>query len=629
MWISKFIRHALHNEYVLFDIEPCDSTLNLYSLHLPSHTITALADSCPSLSTLKLKYANLAPKHLLDIAHYMPSLEFLSLGKCEVWFTKSQTATFPTLALSPTSPDIMEVDNAGNNINQEVDNMGEDDDDTNIVDGDDDDFHDSPSRVSYTDIIHFLASHLPKLTSLHFNQCILNALPTSHPAAQALSNTNLEANHRTAPAFHPLKSLKIFDVGSNRPTDSEVQDLTSTFQFLESLRLDVHGSALIPSGKGIQWHAKPSPFPKIKILELRGSKDGIMMVPTATLSSSPTLSLSLGVVGNTIKPSSLKSKSPTSPSSSKETKAKSPTSPPTATFPQLESISLWSPPLPTLHLLLQNPTHASTLTKLCLNYLPEHFPSNSAAIPLPNLKHLEIRALTHLAPETCLNLLNVTTFSSRQLRYLIIEAFHRESSLFPLNHLQSLTSRCPLLTHFTLSNFNLPPKTLMHLQNHWRDTLECLSFKGPSAITKVDKMWESDELGPFLDSHRRLKLLNLGVGEIETGEIKVKGGRQLSNEELVITGRGMRSSESTTVSLSSASTRHDDDDDSTTEMEIENTDPAGHAPLTWQERTNLLRKHQVADMGMYRKYAEYIKKRWWWLEEVTVLGPLTGAPFLR
>ena len=55
-------------------------------LHFPGIGINAIAKAAPNLTTLKLKFAILPKRALLDMASKMGNLKHLHLSKCEVWF---------------------------------------------------------------------------------------------------------------------------------------------------------------------------------------------------------------------------------------------------------------------------------------------------------------------------------------------------------------------------------------------------------------------------------------------------------------------------------------------------------------------------------------------------------------
>ncbi|KAJ3326993.1 hypothetical protein HDU76_012449, partial [Blyttiomyces sp. JEL0837] len=507
-------------------------------LHLPGNTITAVAFACPALENLKLKYANLAPDHIIEIASLMPSLLHLSIGKCDVWFYRSLVSVEGANNRSPADNTAMQLD----------DDSDHDSDDINIVDGDP--RASDGGLVSYSELVHFIASHLPSLQSLHFNQCTLHALPTS-PSPQVRTR---------APITHPLSSLKIFDISEHRPTDSVVNDLVSSFRRLHTLRMDVPASSIIPNGKGIPWGpGHPTPLPLITNLELRGAKNSVLLV---------------------IHPDD--DREPTSPTTLRPS------------FPHANSV------------------HAENLTRLKLNYLPD-LPESLVTIPpitMPSLIALEIRAISITSHATCLALLGILVGGASRLRSLQVEALHRETALFPMHYWTGLVKSNQKLKSIKFTNFRLPVGALSVLSKGvpceegdlmeasgrfgsediepgWPE-LVTFALTGQQCIEKVDIAWEESELKPFIETHRYLRVLRFTVGEIAIDGVRVGGEARRGEVELDIRGIDR-----------------------------------------WSDRNAVLRTHKIADMSAYRHYGESIKKRWWWLDEVVVLGPLSGVDMMK
>ncbi|KAI9348504.1 hypothetical protein BDR26DRAFT_853359 [Obelidium mucronatum] len=206
------------------------------SLHLPQDTFTRLSETAPGLSTLKLKYCTMAPRHILEIATHFKALKHLSIGKCDAWFYGNSTAVqVPTPAPSLDSED------------DEVFAQNSD----------------SHSTVSYSELVHFITSRVPGLLSLHINQCSFNALP-QNGEEESIQNLPIKQ--------HSLQSLKIFDVSdSHRVSEREATQFIMYFPRLTSLRIDVD-CELFYNNSSMAAFFSNDHLQDIKSLELRGSK---------------------------------------------------------------------------------------------------------------------------------------------------------------------------------------------------------------------------------------------------------------------------------------------------------------------------------------------------------------------
>ncbi|KAJ3106349.1 hypothetical protein HDU96_008272 [Phlyctochytrium bullatum] len=317
-------------------------------LNLPASMIKNLGQACPSLRSLKIKYANLAPAHLLEMAATLPQLHVLSLGKCEMWFLPAANnpslvgrlgsdriaeidsedeevpaivATAGSLGLSGTSLSIagtaimpLPAPSNQDNIDSNEDPEGEE---TLAWDGP----SPSPSMqssniapsslssrsVSYADLVDHMTSAMPELHSLHLNSNVLHAMtPPLLPAIASLRNSSTSRHAQQGKGISrtgSLESLKIFDTADTRPDAEQVVELVGSYPSLRSLRMDVPAgqdiAAAIADGAGLAVGIDPGPpatsqnafafiqesLPELTRLELRCAKQERPNAPTGLSSS--------------------------------------------------------------------------------------------------------------------------------------------------------------------------------------------------------------------------------------------------------------------------------------------------------------------------------------------------------
>lgn len=314
------------------------------------------------------------------------------------------------------------------------------------------------NTVSYAELIQFIALHMKNLRSLHFNQCHLHPLPLSQTSEISSSSIT------HAPQ---IQSLKIFDSSSNRPSNADVS-MVMDLSDLQILRLDAPSDC--------KWN-KTNRGKKLVNLEIRSNS---------------------------------KEQCENLDHQSDEYEG----------LPQqLQTLSLWSPSPKLLStLLLAAPDRSRLLTRLCLNYIPDLSVLNGIKIiPLPQLKTLEIRGVSHLAGENCVHLLRLTTSDAALLRTLSVEALYRVSSnKMTLHDWVSLPDHCPLLQKISFSHLVVPSGVLASWCKENRlSNLEELKLTGPEAVPLVSNEWNLTELWPFLNSHPLLRKIQLSIGRFE------------------------------------------------------------------------------------------------------------------
>ncbi|RKO84184.1 hypothetical protein BDK51DRAFT_34746 [Blyttiomyces helicus] len=230
--------------------------------------------------------------------------------------------------------------------------------------------------------------------------------------------------------------------------------------------------------------------------------------------------------------------------------------------PRIADLAIWAPPLFPAALIFAN---ARGLTRLVLNFLPVLLDDDEAPA-LPSLKTLEVRGLSVLAHAICLGAVKSLTRATPALTTLVVEALHRDSAPIPKSDIALLVARCPRLRTLRLRNFALPQTALATVLAHptaWPE-LETLAVVGPAAAVRAaSPEWEWAELAPFLDAHRGLRHIALAVGDIVV--------------------------------------------------------PGFQAPLMPS------RARVGGGEDRFWAYAETIRRRWWWVREVNVFGPLGAS----
>ncbi|KAJ3071512.1 hypothetical protein HDU98_005221 [Podochytrium sp. JEL0797] len=415
-------------------------------MHLPEDFVNSITRSCPNLDRIKLKFCTLAPQHLIELATECKSLHHISLGKCDAWFFRcqAQPLTFATI-------------------------MATDEFDLDA-------FEDS--HVSAADIVHFMADHLPHLQSLHLNQCVWNALPST-PDDEPLHSSKTGAQH-------PLASLKIFDTSAHL-SHQDLVHFASRFPSLTSLRVDMDCATFYNP------HEFAQSLTQLRRLELRGSKPHTSPEPIL----------------------------PHFPSS----------------FNHLNTLSLWSAPLEFIHSLLHSPT-SNILTSLSLNYCPNS--ESLPPTPLPSLTTLHLRHLGATAHTTCTNLLTSLTASSPRLTHLHLGSFQRNPNPFPPHTLSTLAQTCPRLQSLHLTNFEIGTQTWHHLTSSTVfPQLRILESNGCESVRNITATFEQDLLFPFIQSHKHLHTLRLNVGGISLQGIELGGQLDAGGVlELAVEGLG-------------------------------------------------------------------------------------------
>ncbi|KAJ3021335.1 UNVERIFIED_CONTAM: hypothetical protein HDU68_009681 [Siphonaria sp. JEL0065] len=279
---SQFIEKALST---CLSLEVVSVQFSVQDFDNPSRDVGVLLRNGRKLKSLQIENPDfilddndyLAPNQIIQIPDSLKLLKHLSIGKCDAWFY-------------------------GTNVNPV-------DTDVPLIAGEEDEvfaIHPNSRTVSYSDVVHFVASGLPGLLSLHFNHCNFNALPEGLP-------------ERIQRKKHDLESLKVFDT-SIRVSEAELIGFASHFPKLRTLRVDVDSESFYNESVFAESLAD------IRYLELRGAKPSDV--------------------------SKLKNQPLQLPS-----------------YRSLNSLSLWSAPQQFVNGFLGNALVANNLKSLCLNYI--------------------------------------------------------------------------------------------------------------------------------------------------------------------------------------------------------------------------------------------------------------------
>jgi hypothetical protein len=147
---------------------------------------------------------------------------------------------------------------------------------------------------------------------------------------------------------------------------------------------------------------------------------------------------------------------------------------------------------------------------------------------------------------------------------------------FPMSQFCMLLNRCPLLNDVHIDHFKLDMDTLNLLIGHLPN-LASFSAVGHDALGAITPQLEKI-ICSFIDGHRYLQKLHLGVSKIE------------------LDGYNLISEESFAADI----------------------DAAG----SFDTESDSLRLLQVANSAVYARYASYLRSRFWWLKDVVFKGPL-------
>ncbi|KAJ3097353.1 hypothetical protein HDU97_004931 [Phlyctochytrium planicorne] len=571
-------------------------------LNLPPAFFRNLGLGCPALKRLHVKYANLAPHHLFDIAEYLNGLSLLSIGKSEFWF-------YPAAG---------HQEEAGLEFGQ--------DDEILEMDGEV-----SQRMVVYSDVVRFLTTHLKSLASLHFNQNTLHAI--SENSTMPLPPRPL--SFPDVSKHVALRALKVFDVTDKRMTSDQFMGLVALFPNLCSLRIDVPMLEDIRVGDAIMapesWSFLHDHLPQLETLELRCAKPKRKASAPDPLAPNPSpASMALGVkplaiVGQGIRAPTLDKEFNIQDGSVaneddeeeevfaedivgeedmleeddfEETLSLEEPELEKAVMGKITSLSLWSSHPSSLPGLLG--INSSTLTHLSLNYIPNSatmLHSHNGTIPvLPKLRSLIIKTLTHAAVFDAMYLLDAVLGEQGcpSLRFLTIEALHR-SPLPPVNseELASVAMRTPGLVQLKLNNLKVSADFLGRIRRQWTK-LERVELVGRfgGVGTVVDRKWVEDSVAgfsSFIEGKPGLKVVRIHVEGVDvepSDALDLPGGVNVGAKPIPV--------------------------------------PSDEPERSWKQMYRNIINQRVSDMSGYRRFSEWIAARWTSLEEVTMTGPLSG-----
>ncbi|KAI8894895.1 hypothetical protein BC833DRAFT_567952 [Globomyces pollinis-pini] len=175
---------------------------------------------------------------------------------------------------------------------------------------------------------------------------------------------------------------------------------------------------------------------------------------------------------------------------------------------ELQHLTVWgSKPFPDF-LILPNAAH---LTTLSLNFTTE--PPDGVQYHLPSLKVLEIKAISHLAQDICLNCLVSLTVSSTKLESFALEAANRSPDFFDLEILSNFIHTCPRIRSFKTVQFQYDFKSLTKFLVVWPQ-LHTLMLCGQRAVGIISNEFEDTFLFPLLNTKPLLHTIRFGVTDV-------------------------------------------------------------------------------------------------------------------
>ncbi|KAJ3162042.1 hypothetical protein HDU86_005740 [Geranomyces michiganensis] len=359
----------------------------------------------------------------------------------------------------------------------------------------------------------------------------------------------------------PLTRLKLYLIGDFALSATDVRHFVDRFTSLKDLRLDVPADTCANSGMDIWALAAADKLKSLERLSLKsGSVRGMNSMPYES----------------DIMPR----------------------------FEALTYLALTSCPVFPTNLLRCN---ADTLVTLKLNYLPAILPAGSSHIAFASLKRLVVRGISTLGHKICLAATAALTFGAPRLECLTMEAFSSASGSLDLpdHFLPDLVAACPNVRSLRLSGFRMPRDALRLLsssslsssradndnddmaissaQTPWPH-LATFHVWGAASLPVATRAWEDSQLGPFLTTHRGLTSLHLGLAGIDSGGLVLP-----------------RAAPAPASAASAA-----DIDDSYSLLLGE---------MNWE-------KKQMNARAVYNAYARRLLKRYVWLDDVLVSGPV-------
>ncbi|KAJ3185665.1 hypothetical protein HDU87_000289 [Geranomyces variabilis] len=394
-------------------------------------------------------------------------------------------------------------------------------------------------------LVDYLTTALPNLKALEFERCLYRELPPGRTIPSP-------PVHVVAP--FPLISLKLYYIGDFALSVEDVRHFVDRFTSLKDLRLDVPPGTCVDTSMHVWAPAAADKLKSLARLSLKsGSVHGMASMPCES----------------DVMPR----------------------------FEKLAYLSLTSCPVFPSNLIRCN---GETLTTLKLNYLPAVLPAGSH-IAFPKLKRLVVRGISTLGHKICLAATAALTFGAPSLECLTMESFSSTtmSLELPAHFLPDLLVSCPKIRSLRLSGFRMPSNALQLLQppspspsshssslapaaeseNNTSNTpwphLATFHVWGAASLPIATPTWERTHLGPFLDSHRELASLHLGLS-----------GISLLDEGLMLP-------------------RADDQ--------------ARKRDVNWDTKSQDAR-------GVYASYARRLLKRYVWLDDVLVSGPVAMEP---
>ncbi|KAH6582608.1 hypothetical protein BASA61_005748 [Batrachochytrium salamandrivorans] len=424
---------------------------------------------------------------------------------------------------------------------------------------------------NWAQLCTFLASHLKMgtrqgsveennpsgLSVLSFNMCTIQLLEEArwHSVFEQLSQT-------PSKPFLGLKQLKILDTCETRVDASILHTLVVMFPALDVLRLDVT-SDCFPAFDAVYLDSLRRGFKGLSTLELRMGKERIRGDPT---------------------------KLPTVIQADQS-----------IYMPRLKRLSVWCFGI-FPHFLLS--CNVGTIEELVINYpvvvvsglgfgvnegrVSEMGPQSILTVDkppqvkytrFPRLQMLEIRGLSNAAHAICLSVLDMIGTDAPVLKSLTLAALCHATSPLPLHYLTHLAKSSPNLTFLNTSGFIFPTGGFTFLRCEWPH-LQTLELMGACSIGTLTSEWERDNLEPFMQSHRYLYRLALGISHLS-----VPGFELLSATELMarLTLRGNL--------------------------------------LSTDFDSGFVRMVKTANIAIYHRFGMYLRSKYCWLREVVIRGP--------
>ncbi|KAJ3050268.1 hypothetical protein HK097_008770 [Rhizophlyctis rosea] len=349
---------------------------------------------------------------------------------------------------------------------------------------------------SWAAMIRYLTANILGLEEVGIKDCVLR----NENTASGLVEFFEDLERRGSFMQHGLKKLVLFDTNETRPRVGDLKRFLGWFPELEVLRVDAPWDCLKEAVLR-EWTGDGKGLEKVNRLELKCARAYSAEGGAGGMNFSSgriTISEPLGKVPTEILPTVYE-------------------------LSGLRELTVSSPAELPLPFALTN------LTTLVINFPSSSLPPNTPPYDLPNLKTLELRALSHHAHSLILSLLPAFTPNAPRLTSLHLDAIHHTSKPFPLHTLIDLSRSTSMLKHLHVAHFTFqPPEDHLNFLSKAESfpLLKTIRLSGSQALPMV---LQCRSLDGFIRNHPHLKSVHVNVSGVmavgrEGEKVEMGGG---------------------------------------------------------------------------------------------------------